>query len=243
MDVVPVLDVARGQVVRGVKGDRASYKPIVSPLAEGSEPAGIARALLGVYPFRKLYIADLDGIEGRGRNVHLVPALSAVAGTTELWIDAGIASRKAARSVLAAPVTTLIVGSESIERVGEFEEIIAEAPLRTILSLDFRGSEFMGPRRLLDDETLWPDRVIVMTLGRVGSGEGPDLERLGAIIGRAGKRKIYAAGGVRNRADLMALRHCAAAGVLVASALHEGAITAQDMKDAAASSGPPRERA
>ena len=64
-----------------------------------------------------------------------------------------------------------------------------------------------------------------------------------AIIGRAGKRKIYAAGGVRNRADLMALRHCAAAGVLVASALHEGAITAQDMKDAATSSGPPRERA
>lgn len=240
MDVVPVLDVARGLVVRGIKGDRASYKPIETPLTPGSDPAAVARALLKLYPFRKLYIADLDGIEGRGRNVHLVPALSAVAGTIELWIDAGIASRKAARSILAAPVTTLIVGSESIERTAEFESIASEAPLRTVLSLDFRGEEFMGPRRLLDDETLWPDRIIVMTLARVGSGEGPDLERLASIIMRGGKRKVYAAGGVRNRADLMALRQAGAAGVLVASALHEGAITAQDIKDAAVPLGPPR---
>ncbi len=238
MDVVPVLDVARGQVVRGIKGDRASYKPIETPLVRGSDPADIARALLKLYPFRKLYVADLDGIEGRGRNVHLVPALSAVAGTTELWTDAGVASRKAARSVLAAPVTTLIVGSESIERTAEFADIASEAPLRTVLSLDFRGDEFMGPRRLLEDETLWPDRVIVMTLARVGSGEGPDLDRLGTIIQRAGKRKVYAAGGVRRRADLMALRAIGAAGVLVASALHDGAITAQDIKDAAVPPGP-----
>lgn len=240
MDVVPVLDVARGGVVRGIKGDRASYNPIETPLVAGSEPAAIARALLALYPFRKLYIADLDGIEGRGRNVHLVPSVSAVAGTVELWIDAGVASRKAARSVLAAPVTTLIVGSESIERVSEFEDIASESPLRTVLSLDFRGEEFMGPRRLLDDESLWPDRVIVMTLARVGSGEGPDLDRLSSIIARAGKRKVYAAGGVRNRADLMALRDIGAAGVLVASALHEGAVTARDIKDAAAPLGSSR---
>lgn len=240
MNVVPVLDIARGLVVRGIKGDRASYKPIETPLASGSEPAAITRALLGLYPFRKLYIADLDGIEGRGRNVHLVPALSAVAGTVELWIDAGVASRKAARSVLAAPVTTLIVGSESIESVAEFQDIASEAPLRTVLSLDFRGDEFMGPRRLLDDESLWPDRVIVMTLARVGSGEGPDLERLDSVIKRAGKRKVYAAGGVRGRADLMALRDAGAAGVLVASALHDSAITAHDIKDAAVPPGPPR---
>lgn len=234
MDVVPVLDIARGQAVRGIKGDRASYKPIITPLARGSDPASIARALLGLYPFRKLYVADLDAIEGRGRNVHLVPSLSAVAGTLEIWLDAGIASRKAARAVLAAPVATLIVGSESIERVSEYQDLSAEAPQRTVLSLDFRGDEFMGPRKLLDDDTLWPDRLIVMTLARVGSGEGPDLDRLKMILARAGKRKVYAAGGVRDRADLVALRAAGAAGVLVASALHSGDITPQDIKDVAA---------
>lgn len=238
MDVVPVLDVARGQVVRGVKGDRASYKPIVTPLAPGSDAPVIARALLTLYPFRMLYVADLDGIEGRGRNVHIVPSLSAAAGTREIWIDAGVTSRKAARSVLAAPVATLIIGSESIERVSEYAEIASEAPARSILSLDFRGEEFMGPKRLLDDETLWPDRVIVMTLARVGSGEGPDLSRLYDVIRRAGTRKVYAAGGVRNRADLLALRDAGAAGVLVATALHNGAITPRDIKDAAKKDAP-----
>lgn len=238
MDVVPVLDVARGQVVRGVKGDRASYKPIVTPLAAGSEPAMVARGLLDLCPFRKMYVADLDAIEGRGRNVHIVPALSAVAGTLEIWIDAGVTSRKAARSILAAPVATLIIGSESIERIAEYADIASEAPARSILSLDFRGEEFMGPTKLLDDETLWPDRVIVMTLARVGSGEGPDLSRLYDVIRRAGKRRVYAAGGVRNRADLLALRNAGAAGVLVATALHDGAISPRDIKDAAKKDAP-----
>ncbi|MEZ5900585.1 MAG: HisA/HisF-related TIM barrel protein [Hyphomicrobiaceae bacterium] len=230
MEVVPVIDVARGEVVRGVKGDRACYKRIVTPLTQSAEPAAVARALMGLYPFRKIYVADLDGIEGRGRNVHLVPSLSAALGQSEIWIDAGVTSPKAARAVLAAPVTTLIVGSESVEQAGEFSDIAAESPQRTILSLDFRGDEFMGPRRLLEDASVWPDRIIVMTLARVGSEEGPDLARVGEIIARAGRRKVYAAGGVRDAADLAAVKAAGAAGVLLASALHSGRITPAQLK-------------
>jgi phosphoribosylformimino-5-aminoimidazole carboxamide ribotide isomerase len=233
MEVVPVLDVARGEVVRGVQGERANYRPIVTPLAVGSDPVVIAGALMRLHPFRKLYVADLDGIEGRGRNVHLVPALSAALKATEIWIDAGTASRKAARAVLAAPVTTLVVGSESVETAADLTEIIVEAPQRTVLSLDFRRDEFMGPSSVLDNAALWPDRIIVMTLTRVGSDEGPDLARIGQIIARAGKRKVYAAGGVRNRADLDAVKRAGAAGVLAASALHTGKITSGDLKELA----------
>lgn len=231
MEVVPVIDVARGEVVRGVKGDRASYRPIVTPLCEGSTPAAIAGALMQTFAFRKLYVADLDGIEGRGRNVHLVPALSAALGSCEIWLDAGVASRHAARAVLAAPVAALVVGSESVESVEEFRAIFTDHPQRTVLSLDFRGDEFMGPRQLLDDAALWPHRIIVMTLARVGSHAGPDLERLGEVMGRAGARKVYAAGGIRDRDDLAAVRAAGAAGVLVASALHAGHITAKDIRD------------
>jgi len=233
MDVIPVIDVARGRVVRGIKGQRASYQPIETPLVAGSDPADVARALMRIHAFRKLYIADLDGIEGRGRNVHLVPAISAAVGQAELWVDAGTATRKAARAVLAAPVTTLVIGSESIETLASFRDIVAEAPERTVLSLDFRGMEFMGPPRLMSETATWPSRIIAMTLARVGSEEGPDLERLGEIIRRAGARKVYAAGGVRNSTDLKALRDAGAAGVLVASALHAGAISAADIRGVA----------
>jgi phosphoribosylformimino-5-aminoimidazole carboxamide ribotide isomerase len=63
-----------------------------------------------------------------------------------------------------------------------------------------------------------------MTLARVGSGEGPDLARLGQIMGKNPGHRLYAAGGVRDLDDLKGLNDAGAAGVLVASALHDGRI-------------------
>lgn len=230
MEIIPVLDVAQGQVVKATRGDRASYKPIATPLAAGSDPGAIAKGYKALFPFKKVYVADLDGISGRGRNVHLVPQVSTVFQGAEIWIDAGTSSRGAARAVLAAPVATLVVGSEALESVSVLKEIVAEAPNRCVLSLDFAGEEFMGPDALLKDASLWPQRVIVMTLARVGSGEGPDLKRIKEIAERGGGRRVYAAGGVRCVEDLEAARTAGASGALVASALHSRKITAGDLK-------------
>jgi phosphoribosylformimino-5-aminoimidazole carboxamide ribotide isomerase len=68
-----------------------------------------------------------------------------------------------------------------------------------------------------------------MTLTRVGSGAGPDLERLGTIRHAAPTCRIYAAGGVRDAADLRALRGSGMAGALVASCLHEGRLRGADI--------------
>ena len=86
---------------------------------------------------------------------------------------------------------------------------------------------------MLADSSLWPSRVVVMTLDRVGANAGPDIERLKDIVSRAQGRRIYAAGGVRDRADLDAIRKIGVAGVLVASALHSGKISAGDLKEVA----------
>lgn len=230
MDVIPVLDVARGEVVRAERGARARYQPIVTPLSETAEPAAVASGIFGVYPFRRFYVADLDGIAGRGRNVHLVPSLSQALPYVEIWIDAGTQSRGAARALLAAPVTTLVIGSESLESVKTMTDVMAEAPARTVLSLDFQGDEFMGPQALLDDQSLWPARVIAMTLSRVGSDEGPDLDRIRDLVRRGAGRKVYAAGGIRSLADLAAVREAGAAGALISTALHAGKISAGDLR-------------
>jgi len=231
VDVIPVIDVAHGRVVRAVKGERSSYKPIETPLSSGSsEPADIARGLARLFSFHRLYIADLDGIEGRGRNTHLVPSLSLALPRADMWIDAGTSSRSAARSVLAAPVATLVVGTESVETVRGWEDIAVEAPARTVLSLDFRHGEFMGPEAMLNDSSLWPSRVIVMTLDRVGANAGPDLNRLESVVARAKGRRVYAAGGVRDRNDLDEIRKIGVDGALVSSALHSGKISADYLK-------------
>ena len=49
----------------------------------------------------------------------------------------------------------------------------------------------------------------------------------------AGGRRVYAAGGVRNRADIEALHAAGAAGVLIATALHTGTIKAGDLQEIA----------
>ena len=99
-----------------------------------------------------------------------------------------------------------------------------------MLSLDFRGDAFQGPAEILAESALWPQRVIVMTLARVGSGAGPDLARFAAIRSIAGGRETYAAGGVRDAADLSALRAAGASGALIATALHERRIVGTDLK-------------
>jgi phosphoribosylformimino-5-aminoimidazole carboxamide ribotide isomerase len=68
-----------------------------------------------------------------------------------------------------------------------------------------------------------------MTLARVGSGAGPDVDRLAAVRRIASGRRIYAAGGVRDAADLAALAHAGIAGALVATALHDGRLAGAEI--------------
>ena len=67
MDVIPVIDVRHGMAVHARQGQRDQYKPLETPLAQRSDPVAVARGFLSLFPFRAIYVADLDGIEGRGR--------------------------------------------------------------------------------------------------------------------------------------------------------------------------------
>jgi len=233
MDVIPVIDVRYGLAVAAVRGERADYRPLVTPLAAGSDPADVARGYAALFTFPVLYVADLDGIEGRGRSEGLPAHLAAAVPGMRLWIDDGTPARAAARRIADARHATPVIGTESLGDEGDVTALRALPPDRYVLSLDFRDDRFDGPRAVLEEPLHWPHAVIVMTLARVGSGEGPDLQRIASIVGRADGRRIYAAGGVRDRADIEALHAAGAAGVLIATALHTGTIKADDLQEIA----------
>lgn len=226
--IVPVLDIRHRRVVRARAGDRAQYAPIATPLAPGSEPAVILAGLARLHPFRAYYVADLDGIEQGRPNLDLVAALAAAVPDAELWVDAGIADAAAARRLAEAGAGRVLIGSESAPPPRLALDLVQEGH-PVALSLDFRGDDFVGPAALIDDAALWPDVVVVMTLARVGTSRGPDFAKLDAIRRRAGNRRVFAAGGVRGPDDLAALATAGIDGVLVASALHDGALTAADL--------------
>jgi phosphoribosylformimino-5-aminoimidazole carboxamide ribotide isomerase len=225
--VIPVLDLLGGKVVRARMGDRASYRPIESPLSPTSDAVDVVRGLLAVHPFQTLYVADLDAIQRRGDNLSVIRRIRAEYLALSMWIDDGAADFDALDALIRADLGAPVIGSES-QRDGALVARHRDSS-RVVLSLDFRGDAFQGPEEILSEPKLWPRRVIVMTLARVGGGAGPDLPRLAAIKRIAGDREIYAAGGVRDSADLSALKTAGVAGALIATALHDGRVGKADL--------------
>src|SRR5262249_11497167 len=96
MEIIPVLDLKGGVVVRARMGERHLYAPIVTPLAATSDPLDVAHGLLAIHPFATLYVADLDAIEGRGHNAAALRRIKLACPAVSLWVDNGIADAAAA---------------------------------------------------------------------------------------------------------------------------------------------------
>ncbi|NML30480.1 HisA/HisF-related TIM barrel protein [Paraburkholderia antibiotica] len=232
MQVIPVLDLLDGHVVRAVRGERDAYRPIESRLAATSEPLVIARALLDASGARTLYIADLGAILQRGAHATTLAALRAALPGVELWLDAGFTDYASMRALfkhidtLAAPLTSLsplvpVFGTESL---CDHHALHAAqtAGLAPILSLDHRAGALLAAADLDRSPAWWPSRVIAMTLDQVGSYAGPDLATFERIRAQApAHTTVIGAGGVRDRNDLAVAAGTGATAWLVASALHD----------------------
>jgi phosphoribosylformimino-5-aminoimidazole carboxamide ribotide isomerase len=209
MEIIPAIALQDGRVVRGPEDRR----PIASRLAQGDAPDVLAAALCRVVPASRLAVTHRDAAAAA-----VLPALAAALPAPDLWVEPGLAAADAAAWLAAHPFC-LVLASRAQPAAGPR----LPADDRVILSLDFRGAAFQGPPELLADVTLWPDRVIVTDLARIATARGPDIAQVARIRTRSA-RAVFAAGGVRDRADLQALSAAGAAGALVATALHSGAI-------------------
>jgi phosphoribosylformimino-5-aminoimidazole carboxamide ribotide isomerase len=73
-------------------------------------------------------------------------------------------------------------------------------------------------------------RLLVLDLARVGVARGPGTEGLCARLAGQPGVEVSAGGGVRGRADLERLAGCGVRAALVASALHDGALSRADLE-------------
>ena len=229
MNLIPVIDLMQGQVVRAVRGNRHAYRPIVSALCASSDPLTVATILCEHCATRHLYVADLDALLGGPAQVVVLRSLLQALPELELWLDAGFASAAAAKTLRAelgavAERVVPVFGSESLASRFELERCFsgADAAGDAVLSLDRRDGQRLDAAGCWEAPALWPKRVIVMTLERVGSDAGPDLETLGDVRLESPSTFIVGAGGIRNPDDLARAHDAGAGAWLVASALHDG---------------------
>jgi phosphoribosylformimino-5-aminoimidazole carboxamide ribotide isomerase len=226
--IIPALDLKDGLVVHARGGARADYRPVATPLGSADDAIAIARALLAVTGSSTLYVADLDAIEGIGNHFELCRDLSSALPHTALWIDAGFSNVTDCAFWLPLGAT-LVIGTESLRFAEDWQELRATFGESLVLSLDFGAEGARGPAALLAESAHWPERLIVMSLDRVGTGDGPDVERLRDVVERAGSRSVYASGGMRDIGDLEAAAETGAGGALIATALHRGAIAQNEI--------------
>ena len=228
-----VLPVSISRAARWCAPERATAPPIARSRRRSraaATPSTSSRGFLDLFPFPALYVADLDAITGVGDNFGRRSR-----GCARRFPGSRSGSTMARRTwrrveaTLAHASATVVLGSElqADERAGSSS--CRAWPRRAVAGFSRRrvsGTAGNSWRRPNSGRA----RVLAMTLARVGSGAGPDLARLAEIEARAGGREVYAAGGVRDARDLEALIAMGVAGALVATSLHDGRLTAADLR-------------
>jgi phosphoribosylformimino-5-aminoimidazole carboxamide ribotide isomerase len=225
MKIIPVLDLMNGLVVHARRGERDNYQPIVSTLCPSAAPEAILQAFIEQFNCRTVYIADLDAIRYQRPQFDLIEKLKRRFKSLEFWLDAGVRDYKSFLTIHESALAVPVIGSESIVEIHWLESLMKDS---WILSLDFKANEFLGDANLLTRTAIWPHRVLAMNLAQVGSEDGPDFSLLSDLQQRNSVTQIFAAGGVRDYADVVKLKQIGVHGALVATALHNGSIVASD---------------
>ena len=238
MIVLPVLDILHGQVVRGVGGERQDYRPIISRLTGSTHPIVVANAIRDEFCLDRFYIADLDGILYERPNLALYKKL--IDDGFELLVDAGLGEPGRESMLIDAGVNNVIVGLESCRSPEELTRITACCPNVTF-SLDLqngaplRKADFAGwsddPYQIVQQAMqAMPKAILVLDLSDVGCATGGTTDLICKSI-RCDFPDVHliTGGGVRDSLDLERQHQLRIDAILVASALHDGRLSRDDL--------------
>lgn len=239
MRILPVLDLLKGTVVRGVAGRRDLYRPVQSLLADGSDPRTIAEAIRSRFGLSEFYLADLDAILHRRPNLSILRSLSDAG--FRLLVDAGIERCEDATAIFDTGAKQIVAGLETLAGPRELARLVERwGSDRIVFSLDLRDAQPLGDRSAWTAEPFENARqamaagstqVIVLDIARVGTAGGiPTLPLCRQIRQTFPQTTLITGGGVRTIDDLADLPPSGIDAVLIASALHNGAIGPDDLR-------------
>jgi len=224
--VIFVLDILDGQVVHAVKGDREKYGPInnFSKVCETSDPVEIVDELVP----SEVYIADLNRLVNRGNNDELVKKIG---WKSKTMLDLGASSMDDVH-LGHEMADSIVIGTETATH-DLLESATAFYPRSINMSIDIKGGQILTPEpafklppieliQMLNSYDI--NDLIILELSKVGTSSGINTEFLEQVVDHS-DHNILLGGGVKDKDDISLLKDVGLEGVLVATAVHNGALS------------------
>jgi phosphoribosylformimino-5-aminoimidazole carboxamide ribotide isomerase len=129
------------------------------------------------------------------------------------------------------------VGTETLESLQELERI-CRIQSHVVVSLDYKGELLardeslrgIAPRTLVDRVCqAGAAEIIYLDIKRVGTSSGTSSETMETVISTS-RVPVLVGGGIRNAEDIEELDGLGVDGVLVATCIHSGELTVQDIE-------------
>jgi phosphoribosylformimino-5-aminoimidazole carboxamide ribotide isomerase len=225
----PAIDLRRGKVVRLTQGqdDATTIYDL--------DPVTVARSYVDAGA-ECLHLVDLDAAFGDGDNRQVIRAVVRELGVP-VQVGGGVRSDEAARELLDAGVTRVIVGSRAAEDPEWVRGLVARFGEQVVAGIDARDGQVMlrgwveGAGRSAVDvardmAAAGVKTVIYTNIANDGMLSGPDFDG-SASLGHASGLGVIVSGGVGSLADVV---HAAGAtpsftGLIIGKALFEGRFT------------------
>lgn len=240
--VIPCLDIDAGRVVKGVRfhGLRDAGDPVESAVAYEKQGAD------------EIVLLDVSATpQGRANNLDVVAAVRDVL-SIPLTVGGGVRDVDDALRLLEAGADKVGVNTAAVKR----PELVAEMSRRfgaqcTVVAVDAAaagrvwevvvrsGQEVTGL-----DAVEWCRNVVAQGAGEIlltswdrdGTGEGYDLELIGQVSQSVGV-PVIASGGASSHQHMAEAIRAGAAAALVASILHDGISTVDQLKKGLTAAG------
>ena len=236
LELLPAVDVARGQAVQLVQG-------VVGTGGQFGDPWEAAQAWQD-QGAEWIHLVDLDAAFGRGSNREL---LASIVGRLDIKVEmsGGIRDAASLAAALSNGCRRVNLGTAALEDPQWTAAAIAEYGDRVAVGLDVRGTTLAARGWTKEGGDLWETlerldregcaRYVVTDVIKDGMLKGPNLDLLQRVCSRT-DRPVVASGGVSTLADIKDIRSLVSAGVegaIIGSALYREAFTLSEALDVA----------
>ncbi len=239
MNVIPAIDLRKGQCVRLLRGDfdrQTNYSVDPVALAGSYQATG----------FSDLHVVDLDGaLSGQQENQDIIRKIIS-SSDLAVQIGGGIRTEAQLESWLAAGVARVVIGSLAVIRPHLVSDWLnTYGPDKIVLALDVTLDEAGTPQLATHgwtrsgNMTLWQcidtylnvdlRHVLCTDISKDGAMTGPNFELYTQLLEKYPRIQLQASGGVRDIDDLKALNRIGVPAAISGRALLDGKINTEEL--------------